>query len=221
VDTGVGGFSRSVQAENGSVSPEIGFDSAHHVVSGGGYRRHIGGEIEAVAETGGVDTRETFLQEFGGLGSHVQIHVLCIGAMHFADDSASDDIAGGEFLGFGVALHEAFEKNIAEDAAFSAESFGEQKARRTLDGESGGMELHEFHVGENCTSLVGDGHAVASGDFGIGGFAINLTEAASGQKNSECADFVQRAIVLIDEADANGPAIFKNQACGERVRAKV
>ena len=141
--------------------------------------------------------------------------------MHFADDGASDYIARRKFLGFGVALHEAFEKNIAEDAAFSAESFGEQEARRTLDGESSGMELHEFHIRENGAGFIGDGHAIASGNFGIGGFAIDLTEAAGGEKNSESADLVKRAVVFIDEPDASGAAVFKNQAGGERVGAKM
>ena len=61
MDTGVGGFSRGVEAGDGSVSPEVGFNSAHHIVSSRADWRHIGGEIEPVAETGGVDTRETFL----------------------------------------------------------------------------------------------------------------------------------------------------------------
>ena len=104
VDAGVGGLSCGVKTGDGSVSPEIGFDSSHHVVSSGADRSHVGGQIEAIAEAGGVDTRETFLQEFGGLGGHVEINVLRIGAMHFADNGASDDIARGELLGFGVAL---------------------------------------------------------------------------------------------------------------------
>ena len=134
MDAGVGGFSCGVETGDGSVSPQIGFDSAHHVVSSGADRRHVGSEIEAVAEAGGVDAREALLQKFGGLGGHIEINVLRVGAMHFADDGASDDIARGEFLGFGVALHKAFEKDVAEDAAFAAEGFGKQKTRRALDG---------------------------------------------------------------------------------------
>ena len=221
MDAGVGGLSRGIKTGDGSVSPEIGFDSAHHVVSSGADRSHVGREIKAIAEAGRVDARKTFLQEFGGLGGHVEINVLCVGAMHFTDDGASDDIAWSEFLSFGVALHETLEKNIAEDAAFSAKSFGKQEARRALDGQRGGMELHELHIGEDRAGFVGDGHAVASGHFGIGGFAIDLAEAASGKKNRERADLVQRAIGFVDEADADGSAVFKNEAGGERVGAKT
>ena len=221
MNAGVGGFSRGVEAGDGSVPPEIGFDSAHHVVGSGADWRHVGGQIETVAEAGGVDARETFLQEFSGLGGHVQINVLCGGAMHFADDSASDDIACGQLLGFGVALHEALEKNIAEDAAFSAQRLGKQEARRALDGESSGMELHELHVGQDRAGFVGDGQTVAGGDFRIGGFAIDLAEASGGEKNGGGANFVKRAIDFVKEADPNGAAVFKNQASGERVCAKM
>src|SRR5258707_8802630 len=83
------------------------------------------------------------------------------------------------------------------------------------------MELHELHVGEDRASFVGDGHAVAGGDFGIGGFAIDLAEAAGGEKNGERANFVKRAVGFVDEANANGAAIFEDQAGSERVCAKV
>ena len=83
------------------------------------------------------------------------------------------------------------------------------------------MELHELHVGEHCASFVGDGHAVAGGDFGVGGFAIDLADAAGGEKNSERANFVKRAVVFVDEADADGATVFKNEAGGERVGAKM
>ena len=71
------------------------------------------------------------------------------------------------------------------------------------------MELHEFHVGEDGAGFVGDGHAVAGGDFGIGGLAIDLAEAAGGEKNSKRADFVERAVVFVDEANADGAAVFE------------
>ena len=221
MDTGVGGFARGVQAGDGSVSPEIGFHPTHHVVSGGADGGHVGGEIEAVAEAGGVDARETLLEKFGGFVGHVEIHVFGLCAMHFGDDGAGDDIARGEFLGFGVTLHEAFEQNVAEDAAFAAKSFGKKKARRAFDCEGGGMELHELHVGEDGAGFVGDGQAVAGGDFWIGGFAIDLTEAAGREEYGAGTEFVERAIGFVDEADADGAAVFEDEAGGERVGAQV
>jgi len=83
------------------------------------------------------------------------------------------------------------------------------------------MELHELHIGEDRACFVGDGHAVASGYAGVGGFAIDLAEAAGGEKNREGADFVKRAVVFVEEADANGAAIFENQAGGEGLCTKM
>ncbi len=190
MDARVGGFSCGVEAGKRATSAEIGLDSTHHVVCSWADGRHVRGEIEAVAEAGRVDPREALLQKFGGFGSHIEIDVFGLSAVHFADDGASDDVARSELLGFGVALHKAFEIDVAEDAAFAAQGFGEQKARRAFYGESRGMELHEFHIGENGSGFVSDGHAVACGDFGIGGFAIDLAEAAGGEKDGSSANFV-------------------------------
>ncbi len=191
MDSGVGSFSRGVEAGERSTSPEIRFDSTHHVVSSGADGRHVCGEIESIAEAGRVDARKALLQEFSGLGGHVEIDVFGLGAVHFADDGARHDVARSELLRFGVALHEAFEIDVAKDAAFAAQGFREKKARRAFYGESGGMELHEFHVGEDGSGFVSDGHAVACGDFGIGGFAINLAETAGGKKDGTGPNFVE------------------------------
>ncbi len=109
--------------------------------------------------------------------------MLRVRAMHFADDRAGHDVARSQLLRFVVALHEPFEIYVAQDAAFAAQCFGEQKPRRAFDGERGGMKLHKLHIRENGTGFVSDGHAVAGGDVGIGRLAVNLAEAAGGKQN--------------------------------------
>ena len=130
--------------------------------------------------------------------------------VHFGGDGAGDDIARSEFLGFVIALHETFEIDVAEDATFTAEGFTEKETRGALDGQGGGMELDELHIGENGAGFVGDGHAVSRGDFGIGGFAIELAEAASGEEDGTGADFVEGVIGFIEEANADGAAVFQD-----------
>src|SRR4029077_13952767 len=98
VDAGCGGFSRSIQAGQGSAAPEIGFHAAHRVVRGGADRRDVTREVDAVAHAGSVDARETLLDEAFGLGGHVQINVLAVGAVHFAEDGTGDDVAWRELL---------------------------------------------------------------------------------------------------------------------------
>jgi hypothetical protein len=83
------------------------------------------------------------------------------------------------------------------------------------------MELHQLHVGEDRACFVGDGHAVAGGDLGIGGFAIDLAEATSREENGECADFVKAAVSFVNETHPDGATVFEDQAGGERVRAKM
>ena len=203
MDTGVGGLSRGVETGKRSASPEIGFDSTHHVVSGGTDGRHVRGEIETVAEAGGIDARKALLQKLGGFGGHVEINVLGLRAVHFADDGASNDVARSQLLRFRVALHKAIEINVAKDAAFTAQSFRKEEAWRASNGESGGMKLHKLHIGEDGAGFVGDGHAVASSDLGIGGFTIDLAEAAGGEENCAGANFVKRAVVFVNEAESS------------------
>ena len=114
-----------------------------------------------------------------------------VGAMHLADDGASDDVARSKFQRFGVPLHETLEMDVPENAAFAAERFGEQKTRCAFDGEGGGMELHKLHIRQHGAGFVSDSHAVTGGNIGIGGFAIDLTKAAGGEEYSSGAQFVQ------------------------------
>ncbi len=95
--------------------------------------RDIAREVDAVAHAGGVNARETFLDEAFGLGGHVQINVFAVGAVHLADNGAGDDIARGELLRFVVALHETLEIDVAESGSFAAERFREQESRRAFN----------------------------------------------------------------------------------------
>ena len=72
------------------------------------------------------------------------------------------------------------------------------------------MELDELEIGEDGASFVGDGHAVAGGDFGIGGLAKELAEAAGGEEDGAGADFVEGVVGFIEEADTDGAAVFQN-----------
>ena len=48
-----------------------------------------------------------------------------VGSVHFADDGAGHDVARRKLLRFVVALHKALEIDVAQDAAFAAQRFGE------------------------------------------------------------------------------------------------
>jgi len=147
--------------------------------------------------------------------------VGALGAVQFADDGAGDDIARSEFLGFAVTLHEALEIGVAQDAAFAAEGFGEEKAGSAFDGQGGGMELHELHIGERGASFVGDGDAVAGGDFGIGGLTIDLAYAAGCEQDSAGVDCEVGAIGFVDEMEPGDAAGLEDQIGGEGMGAEM
>src|SRR5208282_180657 len=112
--------------------------------------------------------------ELPGFGGHVEINMRAAGAVHLAGDGACDDVARREFLALMIALHESLQVNVAKNSAIAAEGFTQDKTRGAFNGQSGGMELHEFHVRENGPGVVSNGHAVAGGDLRIRGFAVKL-----------------------------------------------
>ena len=115
----------------------------------------------------------------------------------------------------------SLEADVAQHAAFSAQCLGEQKPRRALNRQRRGMELHKLHVRQNRTRVIGDGHAVAGGDFGIRRLAIDLAYAARCQQHRVCMQFVQRTVGFVDKAQPAHSAALRDQFRRERVRAQV
>src|SRR6185437_13965486 len=103
-------------------------NATHHVVAsradfhGSTGDIDIGEFLELVIHAG-----ELAFHVFGGFVRNIEIGAAVFGAAAFADfgvDRAGDDVARGEFHAFGIVLfHEAFTEAIAEDAAFTANSF--------------------------------------------------------------------------------------------------
>ena len=87
-----------------------------------------------------------------------------------------------------VALHEALAVVVAQVGAFAAEGLGEQEAGRAGQGQGGGMELVELHVGEFRIRTSGEGDAVAGGYGGVGGVRVDLACAAGGDEDGARGD---------------------------------
>src|SRR5439155_3698445 len=216
-----GGFAGGVEAGERGASRKIGLHTAHGIVRRWTNGREVTREIQAVAETRGIDKREALLEKFFALRGHVQIDIRALRAVHFRDDGASHDIARSELLGFAVALHEAIEIYVAQDPAFAAQRFGKEKPWRAFDSERGGVKLDELHVGKKRARFVSDGHAVAGGDVGIGRLAIDLTQAAGGEKHAVSVNFVKRAVGFVEEAEADDSSPVEQELGGEGVGPKM
>ena len=80
-----------------------------------------------------------------------------------------------------ISRHEIFAPAIAQDSAFAANSFRNQK--RTLFGvkQTGGMELDEFHVRNGDAGAPCHGHAITRRNRRIRRIEINFAAPAGGQ----------------------------------------
>jgi hypothetical protein len=140
-------------------------------VSRGADGDEIAGKIERVWSKKCADTGKALVEIDLPHVTHVEINRVwdSILAHAFAGDGAGDDIARGEFeLGM-VTLHEALAAIVAKIGSFTAESLGQQEARRTGQREGGGVELVELHVGQFGASSDGEGDSIAGSYGGVGG----------------------------------------------------
>ncbi len=100
--------------------------------------------------------------------------------MHLRHNGAGHDVPRRQFLRLVIALHKTFQVDVAENASFPAKRLRKQETRGALDGQGRRMKLNELEIGKNRAGLVGDGQPVAGGHIGIGGLAVNMTQATGG-----------------------------------------
>ena len=128
------------------------------------------------------DARETRLRTRSRIEvRQVEIDVRMPRLFHLADDRLAHHVARGQLAARVVVGHEAVAVAIDEPGPFAAHRFGDQAAAAAGDVQHRGMELHELHVAQLGAGAIGQGHAVAGGDFGIGRFAIDLAGAAGAE----------------------------------------
>ena len=71
-----------------------------------------------------------------------------------------------------------------QDAAFTADGFADQEGLGLGMIKTGGMELHELHVGNRCPGPIGHRHSVAGRDVRVGRVKIDFAATASGQDDA-------------------------------------
>ena len=100
-------------------------------------------------------------------------------ARHLVGDPAGHHVPGGE-LGVRVDVeHEAPAVGVDQGRALAADRLGDQEVARR--GQGGGVELVELQVRHRRPGAQGGGDAVAGGDLGVRGVAVELARAAGGQ----------------------------------------
>ena len=161
---------------------DVGRDATHRVVRGRLDRDRV--RVRLDTEVGARelgDVRELGVQLLRRQVGEVQVHVVALGtaAAALADlrvDGAGHDVTGRQVLHDGsVLLHEALAVLVAQDAALTAGTLGEQDAHAP---DAGRVELEELHVLQRQTPAVAGGLAVTGQGVRVGGHPEELAGAA-------------------------------------------
>ncbi len=169
----------------------VGGDAAHVVMRGGRHRNSFTHGIDARCGAGGVDGWESVGKARPYRLAAVEINARA--AAELAVNGARHDVARRK-LGHGMtAQHEAFAPAVDEDRALAAQGFGGERRGVAADGDGGGMELHEFGVGDERARACGHGKPVALRRGGIGGHGVKRAHASGRQHHMARADENERA----------------------------
>ena len=212
VDADTGRLARSVEAGHVREAVDIGLDAAHLVVHSGTYGDrlvgHVGvGEVDAkLADLAQllVDeglTKVTDVEEDAPVDSPALVDLRLLGSR--------DDVTGRKLHHIGgVPLHEALALGVEEVSALASRGLRQERAVRL---EGSGMVLHHLHVHEGRSHLVGQGHAVAGADEGVGARLEDATEAPGSDDDRLCADDVDVARLHLHDDRAGALALFHDE----------
>ena len=115
-------------------------------------------------------------------------------------------VAGGEFHHVGrVALHEAVAFGVEQVSALASRALGYEDAAAL---ERRGVVLHHLHVHQGRADAVGQPHAVAGADKGVGGRLEDTSETAGGHYDGLGSDDVYVAGAYLHDNRARALAIF-------------
>ncbi len=146
----------------------------------------------------------------------VQINVRMPGLFHLANDGQAHHVPRGKFAARIVVGHEAPAVAVDQPGPGPARGLGDQVPAAACYIQHRGMELHELHVSQFRACAIGHGHAVAGGDLGIGGFAIDLARTAAGQDRLLRPDHGLAVPAVPDQRPA-ARAVMGQKIDGERV----
>ncbi len=99
----------------------------------------------------------------------------------FGEHAARDDVAGRQFRVLVQRRHEPLSGAIDQNGALAAQGFGGQRRGIAADVDGGGMELHEFGVGDPRPGARAHGQRRARRLRRIGGQRIERADAAGRQ----------------------------------------
>ena len=187
MQTGAGHFPNGIKAAQAGFAIEIGLHSAALIVSGRNDRDGLGGDVDAVAETGLVNGGEPAFQKIRRLVRDVEKDALAAAAFHFGVNGPGHNVAGCQLLLRVVVFHEPPALGVEEDSALAPHGLGNKEGLGLGMEKAGGMKLNELHVGDHGPGPPGHGHPVAGRHIRVGGIKINLAASSGGQHDGVAA----------------------------------
>ena len=187
---------------------EIGNDTTAEIMSGWRNRQPIHRRIKVVRATRIPNCWETVCEICDG--RRVEPHVIATGLLQLLRDRKRNDIARREI---GRRMHGGHERNpivVAQNRAFTAQRFGNQRARHTFDVHRSGMKLHELKIGTRSSRAQRERNPVAGRQQRVGGYAVALACAARSD-HSVCRAHIHRIAIRVECEHTRAPAALNRQ----------
>ena len=135
------------------------------------------GDVDADAQTLGVDIREVTLGLLWILMGYIETDMIQSVNLHLLIDGTSHDVTRSQTQSLIIFLHETFAVRQTQNAAITTHSLGDEEGRMGFARmiKSGWVELDKLHVGHGTLGTVNHRLAITSSDDRVGGSLINST----------------------------------------------
>ena len=135
------------------------------------------GNIDADAETLGIDVREVTLGLLRILMGNIQADMIQSVNLHLLIDGTGHDVARSQTQALIIFLHEALAVRQTQDAAVSTHCLGDEECRVGFSWMIEGcrVKLYELHISHRTLGTVNHRLAITGSDDWVGGSLINGT----------------------------------------------
>ncbi len=196
MDTGRAALPHRPQARDRGPAVEVGVDAAHVVVGGRGNRQQVLGWVESHRHRMGIDRGEAIREVDDGAGIEIRTLALVV----LPVDGAGDDVPWRQ-LGHGMVLvHESPAVSVDQECPVAPQRLGEERHRVLPGMECGGMELHEFQIGEPGPRPPRHGDAIPGHAGWVGGPRVEPSRPTGGQDDRRGQEHMTVLAVCGDHA---------------------
>ncbi len=139
--------------------------------------------------------------KIGGAVGDIEIDAVGTEPLHLMVDGPRHHVAGRELGPLIEALHEGLAVGQQQPPPLAAHRLGNQKRLGVGMKQTGGMELHELHVGDATAGPPGHGDTVAGGDVGIARVEVDLAGAAGGEQHVASGEGADSLAALLQSVE--------------------